>query len=88
MQGRISDSVLLSLIEGRSSTFLQGKTAAYLRPPQLIIFILLGCGPSGKLGGRVTAVIEKVIASNAPKIAEVLILLTEHEVHHALTPEA
>ena len=39
-------------------------------------------------GGGAAAVIERIIVSNASKIAEVLVLLTEHEVHHALTSEA
>ena len=41
--------------------------------------------PAGKSGGRAAAVIEKIIA---PKIVEVLVLISEHEVHHSLTSEA
>ena len=44
--------------------------------------------PAGKSGGRAAAVIERVIANNAPKIVEVLVLITEHEVHLLLTSEA
>lgn len=35
-------------------------------------------------GTRITAVIEKIIASNASEIAEVLVLIAEYEVHHVL----
>ena len=48
----------------------------------------LGCCAGKKSGGRVTSVIEKIIASNAPKITGILVLIAEHEVHHALSPEA
>ena len=33
------------------------------------------------------ASIEKIIVSNAPKIAEILVFITEHKVHHPLTSE-
>lgn len=48
----------------------------------------LGCCAGKKSGGRVTSVIEKIIASNAPKITGILVLIAEHEVHHALSSEA
>jgi len=42
---------------------------------------------SRKSGGRATAVIEEIIASKASKMAELLVLIAEHEAHHALSPE-
>lgn len=38
--------------------------------------------------GRTTAVIEKIIPSNESEISEILVLIAEHKVHHALSSEA
>ncbi|MCY1445635.1 hypothetical protein D9M71_621620 [compost metagenome] len=51
-------------------------------------FESIGASRSVALGAGATAVIEKIIASNASKIAEVLVLIAEHEVHHTLMSEA
>lgn len=39
-------------------------------------------------GGRINAVIEKIIPDYASEIVEILILIAKHEVHHALSSKA
>tara|TARA_Y100000588_G_C14207442_1_gene905241 strand:- start:994 stop:1203 length:210 start_codon:yes stop_codon:yes gene_type:complete len=47
----------------------------------------LGRRVSRTSGTRTAAFLEKIIASNTPEVAESLILIAEHGIHHALSSE-